>query len=259
MAREIDSETAASLVRAESDAARFLAAVKLHQEALWAILCHGRVVVNAGKTSDGESYRVANIYRPASVDDFDVQEWWRARERSCSNALDNAMYTAFPADDHVSHRVDWVMPIPDELADFAAKHSTRPFPSRFFSTAVDYVERDGLARLTPPEVVIYDRLKAAGWTFIPQPAVVINEDQWLSPDFLIFWGGRADQAVFVEVDSDAFHSKPSQLERDNAKERLFEAAGFGYLPFSAKSCLNEPLEVIAEIQKFCVKRWGSIR
>jgi hypothetical protein len=259
MAKDIDPETAAALDRAESDAARLLAAVKLHQEALWAILCHGRVIVNTGKTLDGETYRVAHIYLPASVDDLDVQEWWRAQERSCSFALDHALHTAFPDDDHLSHTVDWIMPVPDELADFAAKHSTRQFPSRFFSTAVDYVERDGIARLTAPEVVIYDRLKAAGWTFIPQPAVVISEDQWLSPDFLIFWGGRVDQAVFVEVDSDLFHSKPSVRERDEAKERFFEAAGFGYLRFAAKSCLNEPLEVIGEIQKFCVKRWGPSR
>jgi len=242
----------------ELPAERFMASLRLHQEALWAVLCHGTVVVSTG-WNDFNQYEwfKANIYRPSVVGNLNVSEWWEQYKQNFTHALENAGRSAFPGAEW-SYTLHWIVPVPDELADFVAQHSVRPRASRFTSTAVEFYERDGIVWLTPPELRLYDRLKAAGWTFVPQPAVVFGEESYpyLSPDFLIYWGGRADQAVMVEVDSDMFHSKPSQREKDEWKERRFQSLGFGYLRFSAKSCLQEPLEVIAEIQKFCMTKFG---
>ena len=254
----VDLESVPDLENSQADAATFLAAVRLHQEALWAVICHGRIVVNRVPEDNlGYKGRRVHVYRPSSIGRLDVQAWWEQWEGNIDNALENALGTAFPKDDYHKTTLHWIMPVPDDVADFVAKHSVRPVPSRFLSTAVEYAERDGIVWLTAPERVLYDRLKAAGWTFIPQPAVVLGDEGWLIPDFLVFWGGRAGQAFFVEVDSDTFHAKPSQRERDEAKERRFEALGFGYIRFSAKACLHEPLDVIAAIQKFCITKWGA--
>jgi hypothetical protein len=257
---EVDQNS--NLEHLQSEAAVFLASVKLHQEALWAVLCHGRIVVSEAVIVDtDEKVRVVHIYRPTSVGNLNVAEWWETWNAEIGSALEYALHTAFPGWDHnhIRYTVDETVPVPDELADFAAKNSNRPIPSRFLSTAVVLQERDGITWLTPPEWVLYDRLKAAGWTFVPQPAVVLGDDEIRIPDFLIFWGGRAQQALFVEVDSDTFHSKPSQRERDEGKRRRFQALGFEYLPFAAKSCLHEPMEVIEAIKTFCVTKWGANR
>lgn len=239
----------------EELAERFMAAVQQHSEALWAALCHGRVIVTSGVNSFDNEWVSANIYRPSYVGELNVGEWWKTYEVNFRRVLDNAGQAAFP-DATFNYSLHWIVDVPDELADFVAKHSSRPAPSRFSSTFVRYNERDGIVWLTPPEARLYDLLKAGQWTFVPQPAVVFGEESWLGPDFLIYWGGKASNAVMVEVDSDQFHSKPSQRERDEWKERRFQSMGFEYVRFSAKACLNEPLEVIAEIQKFCINRFG---
>lgn len=246
------------LEASQGDADRFLAAVRMHQEALWAVLCHGRIAISNYDSHEFGPGRAAHIYRPTTIGNLDVSAWWEEWDDTITRSLKVALDTAFPRYDHY-FELYWIMPVPDEVADFVAKNSNRPMPSRFFSTAVEYAERDGIAWLTPPERVLYDRLKAADWTFIPQPAMILGDSEIQIPDFLIFWGGRSDRGVFVEVDSDAFHAKPSQRERDETKERRFEALGFGYIRFSAKSCLNEPLEVIEAIKKFCATKWGAAR
>ena len=72
---------------------------------------------------------------------------------------------------------------------------------------------------------------------------MVNREAIRIPDFLLYWNDRADQAVMVEVDSDPYHGKPSQRERDELKEREFESMGFGYLRFAGISCLERPQEV----------------
>lgn len=259
MTDEPEAEDGFDLQKSESISRRFLAALKVHQEAVWTVVCHGRVVGTSGYNDFNHiDYYHVHVYRPTFAGSLDVATWWKTYAVNCENAIKNALESAFP-DSSTNHTLHWIVPVPDELADFAAKHSSRPMPSRFLSTAVDYVERDGIVWLTAPERVLYDLLKAADWTFIPQPAVVLGDDELRIPDFLVFWGGRAEHAVFVEVDSDAFHSKPSVRERDESKERRFQALGFGYLRFSAKSCLNEPMEVAEAIKTFCVTKWGPSR
>jgi hypothetical protein len=259
MSQELTVEAGFDPAKSEEISGRFLAALKIHQEAVWAVVCHGRIVGNSGYNDFNHvDYYHVHIYRPTSVAGLDVGGWWKTYAVHCQHAIQNALQSAFP-DSSTDHTLHWIVPVPDELADFAAKHSSRPMPSRYQSTAVDYVERDGIVWLTPPERVLYDLLKAADWTFIPQPAMVLGDDELRIPDFLIFWGGRAEHPVFVEIDSDAFHSKPSERERDESKERRFQALGFGYLRFNAKSCLHEPIEVTEEIKNFCVTKWGPSR
>jgi hypothetical protein len=245
--------------KSEEISRRFLAALKIHQEAVWAVVCHGRIVGTSGYSDYNHgNYCHVHVYRPEFVGSLNVETWWDTYARECDSAVVHALESAFP-DASTNYTLHWIVPVPDELADFAAKHSSRPMPSRYQSTAVDYAERDGIVWLTPPERVLYDLLKAADWTFIPQPAMVLGDDELRIPDFLIFWGGRAEHPLFVEIDSDTFHSKPSERERDESKERRFQALGFGYIRFSAKSCLHEPMEVAEEIKKFCVTRWGPSR
>lgn len=259
MSEEPNVEEGFDPAKSEQISRRFLAALKIHQEAVWAVVCHGRIVGVSGYSDfTHNDWCHVHIYRPDFVGGLNVDDWWGLHSDECDSAIALALESAFPEASN-NCTLHWIVPVPDELADFAAKHSSRPMPSRFLSTAVEYVERDGIVWLTPPERVLYDLLKAADWTFIPQPAVVLGDGELRIPDFLIFWGGRSEHAVFVEVDSDTFHSKPSVRERDEFKERRFQALGFGYLRFSAKSCLNEPMEVTDQIKKFCVTKWGPSR
>jgi hypothetical protein len=156
-----------------------------------AILCHGNVIVDLDVDDWDNTYARIYIYRPTQIGEM----WYPSGgtlTRSLPNALDNAARIAFGSG---VFSFEWIAPVPDELADFIAKNTGRPAPGRFSSTAVKYTERDGVVWLTPPEATLYDYLKSAGWTFIPQPAVVRGDEGWLGPDFLVFWGGRANQRV----------------------------------------------------------------
>jgi len=243
----------------DEDVQGYLSAVRRHQEALWAVLAHCNIVIGPVLKDDfGNDYMGIRIYRPTEIGDFNVQEWWKPRTDTISEILREAASDVWP---RVYANVEprWIMTVPDQLADFVAKNTGRPMPGRFNSNLVRYEERDSVIWLTPPEAVLYDYLKAAGWKFIPQPAVILGDEGWLGPDFLIYWGGRANQAVMVEVDSDKFHGLPSRRERDENKERYFQSFGFEYLRFNATSCMREPQEVIAEIKKFCVTKFGPAR
>lgn len=234
----------------------FLAAVRVHQEAIWAVLAHCNIVIGPILQGDFGPYLGIRIYRPTLIGDFNVKDWWDPRKEMISDILREAGTDLYPeVSVHVEPR--WIMAVPSELADFVAKNTGRPMPGRFNSNLVRYEQRDSIIWLTPPEAVLYDYLKAAGWKFVPQPAVVLGDEGWLGPDFLIYWGGRANQAVMVEVDSDKFHGLPSQREHDENKERYFQSFGFEYLRFNATSCMREPSEVIAEIKKFCLTKFWS--
>ena len=233
--------------------------MRRHQEALWAVLSHCNVVFGESQTDDfNNQWLGLYIYRPAQIGSFDVQAWWQPQKDKLEALVKRAASDAFP-DITINPEFGWIMPVPDELADFVAKNTGRPMPGRFNSNLVRYVERDSVVWLTPPEAALYDYLKAADWTFVPQPAVVMGDGGWLSPDFLIYWGGRATQAIMVEVDSDQFHGLPSRREKDEHKERYLQSLGFEYLRFNAKSCLKEPQEVIAEIKAFCVRKYGPAK
>jgi hypothetical protein len=110
-------------------------------------------------------------------------------------------------DDHMT--IEFILDVPDDLVDFVAQNTDRPKPRRYNSTAVTYIERGGVAWLTPPEAKLYDFMKDAGWLFIPQPSF-IRGDTTRIPDFLIYWGEKHDRAVLVEIDSDAFHPVASR-------------------------------------------------
>jgi hypothetical protein len=243
----------------QEDARQFLEAVRGHQEALWAVFEHCNIVVGPVlQGDDGTSRRGIRIYVPSTINGMDVEQWLKYEARQYHEVLHEAAVDIWP-DVWPNIELRSILAVPDQLADFVAKNTGRPMPGRFVSTSVRYEERDGIIWLTPPEVVLYDYLKAAGWTFIPQPAFVLGDETTRRPDFLIYWGGRANQAVLVEVDSDRYHGLPSQREGDENKERYFQSFGFEYLRFNAKSCMQEPKDVIAEIKKFCVNKFGPAR
>ena len=244
---------------ATDDIQNFLAAVRRHQEALWAIMAQSNIVIGPVlEDDDGSRRRGIRIYYPAAIGDLDVEAWLEPRWREVHQVLHEAAVDTWPGD-WPNVELNSIMAVPEQLADFVAKNTGRPMPGRFNSNLVRYVERDSIIWLTPPEAVLYDYLKAAGWKFVPQPAVVLGDEGWLGPDFLIYWGGRANQAVMVEVDSDQFHGLPSRREKDENKERYFQSFGFEVLRFSAKACQHEPQEVIAEIKKYCVNKFGPAR
>ena len=237
---------------------KFLANVYARQEAVWAMLCHARIVVDEHWNDDwGGSWMLdrLGIYLP--VEQWD---WYQANEDFIKRTMAVALRTVwggvgFQEALNNLMKIEWIMPVPAHLAQFVAQNTGRPMPRRFNSTAVTFTERDGITWLTPPEVKMYDLLKETNWLFVPQVPFVKGDVRRI-PDFLIFWNDRHDQGVIVEVDSDAFHL-PSQREPDEARERAFQARGFLFLRFPAKRVLNEPLKVIEEIRRFCEQHWGK--
>jgi hypothetical protein len=167
--------------------------------------------------------------------------------------LEGKGYSALPA----YFELEPILGIPAELTDFVSDNINRPKPRRYNSTAVTYVERDGVAWLTPPEVRLYDTLRETDWLFIPQAQFLASGIIDSRPDFLIFWKHRAQYGVLVEVDSDKFRSAPSVREKDEVKARQFQSRGFEYLRFSAKEVLRDPIAVLQKITEFCTGKWGA--
>jgi hypothetical protein len=243
-----------------SNRSAFLANVRERQEAVWAMLCHGRVVVDENWYEDNWGSRwVLNrlgVYLPP-----EHVRWYQANQEAADRTVAVAIRAVW-SDQTLTHKtaldllqVEQILPVPAHLIDFVARNTGRPMPRRYNSTAVKYTERDGIAWLTPPEVILYDLFKEASWLFVPQAPFVLG-DVHRSPDFLVYWKSKHDQALIVEVDSDAFHL-PSQREPDEARERSFQARGFQFVRFPAKRVLNEPLTVMADIRRFCEARWGK--
>jgi hypothetical protein len=234
---------------------RFLANLFQRQEAVWGAVCQGRIVVD-WRQLDFDTVEPSRfvMYLPASL-----CEWWSQHADQCIETIHRSMCSTWPtlrmSEAVTALEIEFQMDVPDELKDFVAKNLDRPKPRRYNSTAVTYLERDGVAWLTPPEARLYDALKESHWLFTPQPQFLAGEEIDRRPDFCVYWNGRAQWAVLVEVDSDAFH-KPSQRDDDEAKKRLFESRGFQYLRFSAKMVLDNPSRVLSEIAEFCERKYG---
>jgi Protein of unknown function (DUF559) len=239
---------------------RFLASVWERQPAVWAMLCHGRIVVDdEWVTTNWVEYwdlHRLGIYLPP-----EHWNWYVDNSSLVNRTMAVALRTVWGSNISFEQainniiKVEMIVPIPAYVAQFVAQNTGRPMPRRYNSTAVTFTERDGITWLTPPEVIMYDLLKETNWLFVPQAAFVKGDVRRI-PDFLIYWNDRHDQGVIVEVDSDAFHL-PSQREPDEARERAFQARGFQFLRFPAKRVLQDPLAVVADIRRFCEQRWGK--
>lgn len=241
----------------ESDEHRleFLENVHQRQDAVWAMLCHGRIVVDEFYNDWGNCVLTRlGVYLPG-----EQWTWYEENFQAIDSTLKTAMRAVWPSlgfrESSDKLFVLPMIPVPPHLQDFVAKNTGRPMPRRYNSTAVTYTERDGITWLTPPELRLYDMLKEANWLFSPQVAFVCGDVRRIT-DFLIYWKRKHDRAVIVEVDSDAYH-QPSQREADEERERRFQALGFQFLRFSAKQVLADPLDVMKRITAFCESRWGK--
>lgn len=150
--------------------------------------------------------------------------------------------------------VEWLLDVPADLQSFVAANTDRPRPRRYNTSAVQLLDRDGVAWLTAPEARLYHALKQTNWQFVPQPPFIAGEEFDRRADFLISWENRSDHAVIAEVDSDAFHP-PSQRTHDEAREREFQSRGFQFLRFTPKEVQTSPTTVLKEIAAFCTKRF----
>ena len=245
---------------AKDPAVRFMADLRERQEAIWAVLAHGSVRFDGQvwwiDDADESHFSKADtcmVYLPRKLGQFDVNDWLETNSEDVFHAL--GVSARLVAGQNCSVQLNWILPIPTELVDFVAKNTSRPMPRRFNSTAVTYTERDGITWLTYPEVKLYDALRAAEWTFIPQPAFVFGSRAHNIPDFVLFWKGRADAAVVIEIDSDMWHQPPS-ARKDEAKSQYFQARNFAFMRFSAKEC-DSPERVVERIRKFCIERFGA--
>jgi very-short-patch-repair endonuclease len=75
-------------------------------------------------------------------------------------------------------------------------------------------------------------------------------------EYLIFWRGRDQNALLVEVDKDGSHAS-SRREDERGKERLFKTHGFHYLRFPAQRVQENPVAVAREITKLRTTRHGK--
>jgi hypothetical protein len=239
--------------------ARFMANLRNRQEAVWAAVSHGRVVIDTEDRQLDVQHCETLVTRCVVYLPKNLKAFWESTDGACYATLADAARGAWGVSENWpwdSLKVEWLLDIPPELADFVAKNIDRPKPRRYNSTAVTYLERDGVAWLTPPEAKLYDAIKEAGWLFIPQPQFLAGEEIDRRPDFLIYWHNRSNFAVLIEIDSDAHHL-PSQRDADEAKERLFQSRGFQYLRFSVKKVNSDVIGVIREIADFCNRRFGG--
>ena len=138
-----------------------MAAVRQHQEAVWAVVAQGRVVVRVGRNDYNGEERIYPmrcwLYLP---DRF--RSWWDQNNQDCMQTIAAAIETAWGRDasafdgDQPTFVVNWIMAIPAELADFVSQNTDHPKPRRYNSTAVTYYERDNVAWLTAPQAKLYD-------------------------------------------------------------------------------------------------------
>jgi hypothetical protein len=247
-------------VAANDLAAKFLLRLRDRQEAVWAVVSHGRVVVDVyASDSDHDDGPSAGdpcectVYVPIKY-----MEWWSDGD-ICLNAVRAAACSAWSVPSYWAAqnvKVEWLLEVPKDLQHFVAENTGRPMPRRYNTTAVQLYDRDGVAWLTAPEVKLYDALKQTHWLFTPQPPFLAGEEFDRRVDFLIYWNNRADRPVIVEVDSDTFHP-PSQRTHDEARRREFESRGFIFLAFSVKEVNASPTDVLKKIAAFCKTRFGG--
>jgi very-short-patch-repair endonuclease len=67
-----------------------------------------------------------------------------------------------------------------------------------------------------------------------------------------------DERVVVEVDGFAFHSTRTAFERDRARDRALQAAGYVVLRFTWRQLIDEPEAVVAELAGALVRRRASV-
>src|SRR2546425_3916395 len=111
MSDKPDVDLGFDLDQSENISRRFLAALKVHQEAVWAVVCHGRVVGNSGYNDfNHDDWYHVHIYRPSSVGSLDVADWWKKYALNCQHAIENALQSAFP-DSSTNHTLHWIVPV----------------------------------------------------------------------------------------------------------------------------------------------------
>ena len=235
---------------------RLVATVRRRQETVWAIVAHEHIVVRVG-CPDSRGHRSTHVEHGWIHLPEGFRAWWAQHRVECWSTLEQAAATTWRWHEQQPARdidVDWIFEIP-EPADLVAHgtHHSRPCPS---VTAVTNFEREGSACLTAPAAKLYDALEAAGWRFLPQPRGPVSKALDRGADYLIFWHGRDQAALLVEVDNDGFDAS-SRREAEGAKARLFETHGFHYLRFPAKRVLENPVAVAREITSVRTTRYGK--
>jgi hypothetical protein len=236
---------------------RLLATLRRRRETVWAIVARERIVVRVG-CPDSRGHRSTHIAHSWIHLPEGFRAWWAQHRVECWSTLEQAAATCWRWQEQQAARdidVDWIFEIPGEPADVVARNTyhSRPRPS---GRAVTDVEREAGAGLMAPAAKLYDALEAAGWIFLPQPPGLAGKAMDRRADYLIFWRGRDQDALLVEVDNDGFHAS-SRREDKGAKERLFETHGFHYLRFSDKRVLGNPGAVAREITRARTTRHGK--
>jgi hypothetical protein len=235
---------------------RLLAALRRRRETVWAIVAHERIVVRVG-CPDSRGHRSTHVEHSWIHLPEGFRAWWAQHRVECWSTLEQAVATCWRSHEQQARdiNVDWIFEIPEERADVVALniHHSRPRPS---GTAVTNVESEGGAWVTAPSTRLYDALEAAGWTFLRQPPGRAGEAMDRCAEYLIFWRGRDQNALLVEVDNDGSHAS-SRREEKGGKERLFETHGFHYLRFPAQRVQENPVAVAREITKVRTTRHGK--
>jgi hypothetical protein len=235
---------------------RLLAALRRRRETVWAIVAHERIVVRVG-CPDSRGHRSTHVEHSWIHLPEGFGAWWAQHRVECWSTLEQAAATSWRWHEQQAASdidVDWIFEVP-EPADVVARntHHPRPCPS---GTAATNFECEGGAGRMVPAAKLYDALEAAGWMFLPQPPELVGKAMDRRADYLIFWRGRDQDALLVEVDNDGSHPS-SRREDEGAKERHFETHGFHYLRFSAKRVLGNPGAVAREITKARTTRHGK--
>jgi hypothetical protein len=233
---------------------RLVAALRRRRERIWAIVAHERIVVRVG-CSDSRGHGSTHVEHGSIHLPEGFRAWWAQHRVECWSTLEQAAATSWRWHEQQAARdidVDWIFEIPEPAYVVARNtHDSRPCPS---VTAVTNLEREGDAWLTAPTARLYDALEAAGWRFLPQPPGLALDRR---ADYLIFWHGRDQAALLVEVENDGFHASSRREDEGAAKERLFETRGFHYLRFPAKRVLENPVAVAREITRVRTTRHGK--
>ena len=66
-----------------------------------------------------------------------------------------------------------------------------------------------------------------------------------------------EQRLIVEVDGFAFYSTRAAFERDRARDRALQAAGYVVLRITWRQLIDEPEAVVAELAGALVRRRAS--
>jgi len=123
----------------ESYKATFLTNVRDRQEAVWAVIMHGRLVVDVeSDDEDNGGFRRAPLKFVVYLRQRD-KAWWEAHYDICWSTLSDAIQGAWGVSAlwvTSNLHITWLLDIPEELVDFVAQNIGRPKPRRYNSTAV---------------------------------------------------------------------------------------------------------------------------